>query len=129
MAAQNYGTVQSGRYRKLKKRIIGIIIIAVIVIIAVGLIGVLAGNSAEYQKRVSILEENHRLKEENAQLQQQIADYEIYVNTLQGQVSERDAFIAALPTEVPAEEIPQESETSDEPNQENQINGYAVSPR
>lgn len=127
MDIQGYGKIQNGRRRKLKRRITGIIIAAVIVIIAVWIIGVLAQNSAEYQQRVSILEENHSLNEEAAELRQQVEDLQTYVETLQGQVSERDAYIASIPTDAPAETAPAQSEepvAADEAD-----NRYSVSPR
>lgn len=93
MAIQNYGRVNEGRRKKLKKRITGIIIIAVIIIAVLFIIGILAGNTPEYKTRVSVLEQNHALSEENEQLRAQIAE-------LQRQLDENNAYISSLPTEV-----------------------------
>ncbi|MGN0162746.1 MAG: hypothetical protein ACI4EA_04065 [Candidatus Ornithomonoglobus sp.] len=125
--AENYGMIQSGRYNKIKRRIIGAVIIVILIIAAAWAIGVLAGNSAEYQERSSILQENHQLLEENAALKQQIAELQAQADTLQGQVSERDAYIAALPTEVPAPEGALMS--GDEAVQALPVDENAVSPR
>ncbi len=95
MAIQNYGRINEGRRKKLKKRIAGIVIIAIIVIAALFTIGILAGNTPEYKNRVSILEQNHALVEENEQLRAQLA-------AVQQQLDESSAYIASLPTETPA---------------------------
>ncbi|MGN0183153.1 MAG: hypothetical protein ACI4DP_12230 [Candidatus Ornithomonoglobus sp.] len=121
----NYGKIQSGRYNKIKRRIIGAVIIIILIIAAAWAIGILAGNSAEYQERSSILQANHQLLEENAALKQQIEELQAQANALQGQVSERDAYIASLPTEAPAETLmPEEGAIQAAPVDEN-----AVSPR
>ncbi|MGN1116166.1 MAG: hypothetical protein ACI4TH_06345 [Candidatus Ornithomonoglobus sp.] len=124
---ENYGKIQSGRYDKIRKRITGAVIIVILIIAAAWAIGILAGNSAEYQERSSILQSNHQLLEENIALKQQTAELQAQINALQGQVSERDAYIAALPTEAPVPEemqVPQAEQVQPVPVDEN-----AVSPR
>jgi cell division protein FtsB len=122
MAIQSYGRIKEGRYRKLKKRITGLIIIAVIIIVAFGIIGVLAGNSAEYQERVSILQENHQLREENEELKAQI-------EALQGQVDEKDAYIASIPEPEPEQEQETEENTEESNDEEQAEDDNPASPR
>lgn len=107
MALERYGKIQDGRRRKQRRRITGIVIIAVIFFAAMWIIGALAGNSAEFQERSAILRENHALKEENAALQAQIAE-------LQGQVAEKDKYIASIPAEEPTTEEPNAEEAPQE---------------
>ncbi|MDD6762567.1 MAG: hypothetical protein PUD92_02850 [Clostridiales bacterium] len=124
---ENYGRIQGGRYSKIKTRITGAVIIVILIIAAAWAIGILAGNSAEYQERSSILRENHQLLEENAALKQQIEELQAQTSSLQGQVSERDAYIASLPTEAP---VPEGTEMPTEGAvQTPSAGGNAVSPR
>ena len=81
MGIQNYGKVGTGKYKKLKKRIIGLVIIAAVIVVAAGVIGVLVSDGEGYQQYVSVIEENHALKEQVAELEAQVAE-------LQGTVAE-----------------------------------------
>ncbi len=122
---ENYGKPRSGGYNKIKRRITGAVIIVILIIAAAWAIGVLAGDSAEYQERSSILQENHRLLEENEALKQQTETLQAQINELQSQVYEKDAYIAALPTETPApEETQGTGELRNAP-----VDNNAVSPR
>ncbi len=107
MNIQNYGKISSGRDKKLKRRINGIIIAVIILLAGAFVIGVLTDDGPEYQERYSAIEENHALKEQVAQLRSEVAHLENRVAELEGQVSEKDAFINSLPTEEP-------EDTSDE---------------
>lgn len=109
---ENYGGIQSGRRSRLKRRITGAIIIAVILAAALWAVGMLASDSAEYQKRSSILRDNQNLLEENAALKLQNEELSARIAALEGQVSERDAYIAALPTEEP---LPEQTSEPAEP--------------
>lgn len=124
----SYGKVQSGRYNKIKRRITGAVIIVILIAAAAWAIGILAGNSAEYQERSSILRANHELLEENEALKQQVAELQAQADALQGQVSERDAYIAALPTDEPAAEetlLPEDETAQDMPVDEGNISPRA----
>lgn len=103
MGIQNYGKIEKGRYKKLKKRIIGLVIIAAIVVVGAGIIGVLVSDGEGYQQYVSVIEENHALKE-------QVEDLERQVEELQGTVAEKDEYIASIPTIAPTPYAPSESE-------------------
>lgn len=103
MGIQNYGKVEKGRYKKLKKRITGIVIIALIAVVGAGVIGVLVSDGEGYQQYVSVIEENHTLKERVAELEAQVAE-------LQGTVAEKDEYIASIPTIAPTPYEPGESE-------------------
>ena len=112
MNIQNYSRAKTGRHKKLSRRITGIIIAALIILIGAFTIGKLTENSAEYQLRASLVEENRVLREENAALKEQITD-------LQNQVNKKDAYIDSLPTAAPSEEPSgapsEEPETPSEP--------------
>ena len=97
MNIQNYSKAKTSRHRKLQRKITGIIIAALIILIGAFVIGKLTENSAEYQLRASLVEENRVLREENEQLKEQVSD-------LQNQVSERDEYIDSIPTAEPSEE-------------------------
>ena len=103
MGIQNYGKVGTGKYKKLKKRIIGLVIIAAVIVVAAGVIGVLVSDGEGYQQYVSVIEENHALKE-------QVAELEAQVTELQGTVAEKDEYIASIPTIAPTPYEPNESE-------------------
>lgn len=105
MSIQNYGKVEKGRYKKLKKRITALITAAIILIIGISIVGVLAGDSEDYMYRSEILRENHELKEKVRQLEEKVSE-------LEGTVSEKDSYIASLPTEAPTEEAPADEEAS-----------------
>ena len=87
MNIQIYKKANTGKRKKLKKQITGLIIIGIVLISALWIIGIFAGDSDEYNERVSILEENHMLRQklteletENAGLKTRIAELEAYVS-------------------------------------------------
>ena len=94
MGLENYGKIEKGRHKKIRRRITGGIIAAVLLIICVGIIGLLAGNNEGYRRSVSSIEENHELKARIAELEEQVGE-------LQAQIAERDELIAAIPTPAP----------------------------
>ncbi|MCH5213377.1 MAG: hypothetical protein J1G06_10220 [Oscillospiraceae bacterium] len=109
MNIQNYSKANSSRHRKLKRRIIGLAAAAVIILAGAFAIGKLTENSAEYQLRASLVEENRVLREENDMLKEQITD-------LQNQIIEKDEYIGSIPTAAPtAEPLEEETEIPSEP--------------
>lgn len=102
MSIHNFGKIEGGRLRKLKKRITGLIIAFIIIIAAAAAIGILTSNGEEYQQRATLLEENHSLREQIQDLQAQVTD-------LQGQLDEKDSYIASIPTEAPTPELPDDA--------------------
>lgn len=103
MDIQNYGKANSSRNKKTKRRITGIIIAAVIILAGAFTIGKLTENSAEYQLRASLVEENRVLREENEMLKNQIGD-------LENQITEKNEYIDSIPTAAPTEEPSEEDE-------------------
>lgn len=99
MGIQNYGKIEQGRHKKLKRRIIGIIIAVIAVCVIAGIIGVLAGDNEGYQNSTQMLKENRELKERVAELEQEVGD-------LQSQLADRDNYIASIPTVAPTPYIP-----------------------
>lgn len=99
MGIQNYGKIEQGRHKKLKRRIIGIIIAVIAVCVIAGIIGVLAGDNEGYQNSTQMLKENRELKERVAELEQEVGD-------LQSQLADRDSYIASIPTVAPTPYIP-----------------------
>lgn len=101
MDIYNYGTMSGEKSRKKRRRITGIVIILIILFAGIGAVGVLTSNGPEYQMRKSVIEENHTLKEENAELTNRIEQ-------LEKELQEKEDYIEALPepeeTEIPAEE-------------------------
>ena len=104
MDIQNYSRANSSRSKKTRRRITGIIIAAVIILAGAFAIGKLTENSAEYQLRASLVEENRVLREENEMLKEQIAD-------LENQITEKDEYIGSIPTAAPTVEPIEEDET------------------
>ncbi|MBQ3124053.1 MAG: hypothetical protein IJC09_01345 [Clostridia bacterium] len=102
MDIYNYGTMSGEKKRKRKRHIAGIVIILIILMVGIGAVGVLTSNGPEYQMRKSIIEENHALKEENAELTNRI-------EKLEKELQEKEDYIEALPE-------PEETETPEEPS-------------
>ncbi len=125
MQINGYGKVQQNRYRKLKRRLTGLIIILIVAIITVALVGIFASDSKIYQDRITILEENHALKEQAESLQAQVDELEKKVGELEGTVAEKDEYIASIPTTSPTEPADSEATTSPTPTQRTN----SVSPR
>ena len=90
MNIQIYKKTDIGKRKKLKKQISGIIIIGIVFITALWIIGVFASNSEEYRTRVSILEENHMLK-------QKVAELETSNAGLEARLAELETYISGLP--------------------------------
>lgn len=97
MSIKYYGTTKTRRERVLKRRIIGIIAIIAIMILGFGIVGILTDDGAEYQARVSVIEENHVLREENENLKTEverlttlIEEKDDYINKLTGDKNEPD---------------------------------------
>ena len=107
MNIQNYGKANNSRHKKLRRKIIGLITAAVIILAGAFAIGELTENSAEYQLRASLVEENRVLREENNMLKEQIAQ-------LQDQITEKDEYIESIPTSAPTDEPSEEEETPSE---------------
>ena len=81
MNIQIYKKANTGKRKKLKKQITGLIIIGIVFISALWIIGIFAGDSDEYNERVSILEENHILRQK------------LTILTLNRQVKELEALV------------------------------------
>lgn len=113
MAINDFGKIQEGRRKRLKKRITWLIAAAVIILAAAAIIGVLTSKGEGYTERVTLLEENHKLKEQISALEEQ-------VTALQGQVTEKDAYIASIPTEAPASPAPSDGATPTADDQNDQ---------
>jgi hypothetical protein len=90
MNIQFYNKTDIGKRKKLKKQISGIIIIGIVFIAALWIIGIFAGNSEEYRSRVSILEENHMLK-------QRVTELETSNAGLEARLAELEAYVSGLP--------------------------------
>ena len=112
MNIQNYGKISSGRDKKIKKKIKGIIIILLIILAGAFIIGVLTDDGPEYQKHASVISENRNLKAQVAELQSEISYLQNRVAELEGQVIERDEFINSLPTESPEESTDETTENN-----------------
>lgn len=119
MNINNYGKISSGRDKKLKRKIKGLIIALVIILTGVYIIGIITDDGPEYQERYSAIEENHALKEQVTQLQSEVASLENRIAELEGLINEKDAYIALMPTEAPAE--------TEEPTETEQTNDWSQS--
>ncbi len=97
MNTNNYGKLGRGRRLKLKRRITGLIIAALIICVAAFIIGKLTENSAEYQLRASLVEENRVLRE-------QVTDLQAQIDGLKNELSEKNAYIESIPTAAPEDE-------------------------
>lgn len=72
MNIQSYGNTQSKKRRKAKRYITGICIILFIIFASLFIIGIFTSDSAEYKMRVTAIEENHILREEISELNDEI---------------------------------------------------------
>ena len=102
MGIENYGRIEQGRHKRLRRRITAAVIAVIVLTAAVGIIGVLAGDTEGYRQSVASIKENHELKARVAELEAQVGE-------LQAQLAERDEFIASIATPVPAPYEPQQS--------------------
>lgn len=100
MGINNYGKIEQGRRKKLKRRVITAVVIAAALVVCVGIIGVLAGNTEGYQNSSAILKENHELKARIAELEEQVGE-------LQMQIADRDEYIDSLPQASPTPYAPE----------------------
>lgn len=64
----------SSRNRRKRRRITGVVVIAVILVTGLAVLGILTSDGPEYQMRLSTIEENHALKEKVAELEDEVAD-------------------------------------------------------
>lgn len=103
MGINNYGKIEQGRRKKLKRRITAVVIIAAAVVVLAGIIGILAGDTEGYRTSVASIQENHELKARVAELEEQVGE-------LQKQIADRDEYIASIPTAAPTPYEPQMSE-------------------
>lgn len=97
MSIEYYGNTKTQRERALRRRIIGIFIAVVTVLLGFGIVGVLTDDGAGYQARVSAIEENHQLRQENEDLKAEvqrlttlIEEKDNYINELTGGEIEPD---------------------------------------
>ena len=97
MNIQNYGKAAGSRNKKLRRRLFGLAAAAVIILAGAFVIGKLTEDSAEYQLRASLVEENRILREQNSELREQI-------DQLQKTISQKDAYIDSMPSAAPAAE-------------------------
>ncbi len=74
MNISNYNGTQNGRSRLKKRRITGLFIIAGIVLLGAYIIGILTSDEPQYRMRATVIEENHVLKEQIAELESEIED-------------------------------------------------------
>lgn len=98
MSIEYYGNTKTQRERALRRRIIGIIAVVAIILLGFGIVGVLTDDGAEYQARLSAIEENHALREENEDLKAEvqrlttlIEEKDDYINELTGGTIEPDS--------------------------------------
>ena len=107
MNTQVFKKANKVKREKLKKKFTGLMIVAVIIIIALSAIGILAGDSEGFLQRSAILEENHMLK-------QRVSELETEAAALQTRISELESYIA---------QPPEQTETTDQTDGLNYQNG------
>lgn len=107
MDIQYYSDGRGNKRNNLKRRIKGIILILVIILVAAGIIGILTDDNAEYKMRQSTIEENHVLKEQVEMLTEE-------VETLKAQLAQRDEA-AETPSPAPDGEASGDAEPSAAP--------------
>ena len=114
MQINGYGKVQQNRYKKLKRRLTGLIIILITAIITVALVGIFASDSQTFRDRVTVLEENHALREQTEELQSQVEALKQQIENLEGTVAEKDKYIASIPTSSPSPKPTLKPETEED---------------
>lgn len=82
MNISDFGNTQSGKSRLKKRRITGLIVIAVIILLGAYLIGILTTDRPEYQMRATAIEENHILKERIAELEAENEELKEQLNAI-----------------------------------------------
>ncbi len=106
MKIKTYSGLRITDRRRVRRKITGAAIVVFIILAAVFVIGKLTENSAEYQLRASLVEENRALREQVAELSERISE-------LEGTISEQEAYIASMPeTQTETEETYTEQPTA-----------------
>lgn len=106
MNINDYGTINGEKRRERRRKITGIFIILVILLAGIYILGILTSDGPEYQMRASTIEENHILKEQVAELTEE-------VEQLKKELAEKDSIISTMPE--PDSEAPQPTPTSTVP--------------
>ena len=94
MNTQKYVTYKRDRHAALRRRIRIVLFVAAAVLLALFVIGKVAGDSDKYRESVTLIEENRALREE--------------IDSLNTRIAELEAAAAAVPQDAPAEELPAE---------------------
>lgn len=97
MNKNGYGTVNGEKRRNKRRKITAIIVILVILLAGLYVLGLFTSDSPEYQMRQSAIEENHILKE-------QVSELEDEVKRLKKELEEKTDYIDTLPTPDTADE-------------------------
>lgn len=100
MNISNFNNTQNGKARLRRHRFTGLVIIALIILAAAYIIGILTTDQPEYRMRATAIEENHILKERIAELEAENADLK--------------AQLEAAPTPAPSGE-PETPRSSEDP--------------
>ncbi len=85
----------STKSRRKRRRITGVIVIAVILVTGLAVLGVLTSDGPEYQMRLSTIEENHALKEKIAELEDEVADLKKELKKAQSEPDEASEMPAS----------------------------------
>lgn len=80
MGIENFGGYRSEKHRRIKRKVTGIVTVAVIALIGAYIIGVLTDDGEGYKLREDVISQNHMLKqqieelsEENRRLKDELA--------------------------------------------------------
>ncbi len=93
MGTESFGNYRAEKHRRAKRKIAGIITVALIMLVGAYVIGILTSDSDDYKLREDVISQNHELKQQVEELTEEVEELK----------AELDRAESATPTPDPDE--------------------------